>query len=63
LLEIARTESIQPGERHSIGIRAIEDVVASARKAAQLAGYDLKRFLLAYAPAEVIVASAEKIAP
>jgi hypothetical protein len=63
LLEIARTESIQPNETHSIGIAAIEDVVASARKAAQLAGYDLKKFLLAYAPADVVATSTEKIVP
>ena len=51
LIEIAGSETIQPGASQPNGIDTIEEVVAAARKGAQLAGYDLDKFLLAYAPA------------
>jgi hypothetical protein len=49
LVEIARTEPIRPGTAQPAGIAAIEEAVAAARKAAQLAGYDLNKYLLASA--------------
>lgn len=51
LLDIAGSEAIQTGAAQPNGIGAIEDCVAAARKGAQLAGYDLNKFLIDYAPA------------
>jgi hypothetical protein len=47
LLEIVRTEAAQAKSEQPAGIAAIEDAVAAARKAAQLAGYNLNKYLAA----------------
>jgi hypothetical protein len=50
LIQIAHAESTQPKSAHSTGIAAIESSVAAARKAANHAGYNLKKFLAAPPP-------------
>jgi len=47
LIEIARTEGMQAQSVQLAGIAAIEEVVSAVRKAAQLAGYDLNKYLAA----------------
>ena len=51
LIEIARTEPIHPAVAQPSGIAVIEAAVASARKAASLAGYDLNQYLASTAKA------------
>jgi hypothetical protein len=50
LIQIAHAESTQPKSAHYTGIAAIESSVAAARKAANHAGYNLKKFLAAPPP-------------
>jgi len=69
LIDLAQAEPIQPAAAQPRAIAEIEAAVASARKAASLAGYDLKQYLASTAKAtdssiaEAISPTAEATSP